>query len=216
VMGSESDPDYTFTTNVAGTWQVAQAARQAGVNHLVFASSREVYGDPSELPVSELTALKPRNRYGASKVAGEAILSALCACWPAISIVRLSNVIGPGDSGRVIPLWLRNARAGCPLKVFGGDQVLDLVPVDFVCAALGKIASGVPLASPLNVATGTRTPILGLARRIIELTGSTSSVEVVPARGPEVTRFCADVTGLRTALQMEPPRDPLAAIEASW
>jgi UDP-glucose 4-epimerase len=216
VMGSESDSDYTFGTNVVGTWEVAQAARRAGVNHLVFASSREVYGDQAQLPVSESAALNPRNTYGASKVAGEAILSVLGSSWPAVSIVRLSNVIGPGDSGRVIPLWLRNARAGCPLKVFGGGQVLDLVPVAFVCSALARIVTGNPLEAPLNIASGTQTPMLRLARRIIELTDSASAVEVVPARGPEVTRFCADVTNLRAVLQMEPPSDPLGCIEASW
>ena len=216
VMGSESDPEYAFSTNVVGTWEVAQAARQAGVGHLVFASSREVYGDPAELPVKESAPFQPRNAYGASKVAGEAVLSMSGGSLPAVSVVRLSNVIGPGDSGRVIPLWLRNARAGCPLRVFGGDQVLDLVPMAFVCAALTKVATGSPLNGPLNVASGTQTPILRLAKHIIELTDSRSKIEIVPARGPEVTRFCADVSNLREVLRLAPPADPLAAIEASW
>ena len=139
-MGSQSDPEYAFSTNVTGTWEVLSAARECAVRHLVFASSREVYGDAAALPVAESTALRPSNTYGASKVAGEAILSALDRSWPEVSILRFSNVIGPGDRGRVIPLWIRNARQGCPLTVFGGDQILDLVPVDFVVEGMAALA----------------------------------------------------------------------------
>jgi UDP-glucose 4-epimerase len=215
VMGSQSDPDYAFSTNVAGTWEVAQAARASGVRHLVFASSREVYGEPQHLPVHEDTPLSPKNAYGASKVAAEVMLSALARDWPLISVIRLSNVIGSGDCGRVIPLWLERARAGCPLEAFGGKQVLDLAPVDFVIDSLVSIGAGAPCAEPVNIGSGVGTPILDLARHIIELAGSSSELRVLPPRGPEVTKFVADTTRLRS-LGMTPPADPLAAIEASW
>lgn len=216
VMGSEQDRDYTFSTNVVGTWNVAQAAEAAGVRHLVFASSREVYGDADCLPVRESAPLRPRNTYGASKVAAEAVLTGLAPNAPAVSTIRLGNVIGSGDSGRVIPIWLEQARAGRPLTVFGGSQLLDLVPVDFVCGVIARIVDRGPLVGPLNVASGRGTPILSLARRIINLTGSGSSVDIVPSRAPEVSRFCADVTRLRCELGMDPPNHPLLSIEATW
>lgn len=216
VMGSEADPDYTYATNVTGTWNVAVAARECGVGHVVFASSREVYGDAATLPVPETAPFKPHNLYGASKVAGEVLLGALSAGGPAVSIVRLSNVIGRGDSGRVVPLWLKAAAEGCPLTVFGGEQVMDLVPVGFVCKALERVLHLGPLDAPLNIGSGRETRILDLARHIVALTESPSAIEVVPPRGPEVTRFCADVSGLRAELGLEPPLDPLAAIEADW
>lgn len=216
VMGSESDPDYTFTTNVVGTWEVVRAATEAGVRQLVFASSREVYGDVEEIPVLESAPIRPRNTYGASKAAAEAVLSGLGATAPSVSILRLANVIGPGDSGRVTPLWLDRARVGQPLQVFGGEQVLDLIAVDFVVDAVARVIARGGVPGAMNVGSGVGVAILDLARRILDLTGSESPVEVLSRRGPEVSRFCADTRRLRTELQLLPPANPLEAIEAWW
>ena len=71
VMGAVTDLDYSFTTNVFGTFEVLRAAKEAGVRRVVFTSSREVYGDAAVLPVSEDAPLHAKNAYGASKVAGE-------------------------------------------------------------------------------------------------------------------------------------------------
>jgi nucleoside-diphosphate-sugar epimerase len=214
VMGSESDPDYAYSTNVSGTWTVLQAAAACAVKHVVFASSREVYGDAESLPVVESAPLAPKNLYGATKAAAELIVRAQRDI--PVSVLRLANVIGAGDSGRVTPLWLAAARSDRPLYVYGGRQELDLVPVDFACEVLARVLTTGPLPGPLNVGTGTVTPIIELARKIIRLTGSNSCIEVEPDRGPEVTRFRADVSALRTVLGLEPPIDPLAHVKADW
>lgn len=216
VMGSEADPGYTYETNVAGTWNVAMACRATGVGHLIFASSREVYGDPETLPVAEETPVAPKNLYGASKAAGELLLRSGFAEAPGVSVLRLANVIGRGDAGRVIPLWLRAAQAGEPLRVFGGKQTLDLVPVAFVCDVVERLLEAGPIDGPLNVGSGTSTSILDLARLITRITGSASPIEVVPPRGPEVTHFSADTNRLRQVLGLQPPAEPLSSIEADW
>lgn len=213
VMGSQSDPSRTFETNVTGTWNVARAAAEAGVRHLVFASSREVYGEPATLPVSEETPFAPRNLYGASKVAGEALLSTLPGSTPAVSILRLGNVIGSGDSGRVLPLWLAAAQSGQPLTLFGGQQVLDFVPVELVCEAFTRAVERGPLARPVNVASGRGITLVQLAARIQSLFAEMPpKVEVLPAREVEVTKFTADVTRMRSDLGLEPPQDPLGCL----
>lgn len=216
VMGSEVDRDYAFATNVQGTWEVAQAAEASGVKHLIFASSREVYGNAKVFPVKECAPLAPFNFYGASKAAGESVLCAWRGKSLGVSILRLSNVIGSGDCGRVIPLWLERARNNAPLTVYGGKQVLDLVPVDFVATAILRTAEIGPVDGPVNVATGVETRIHDLARHIITLTGSKSAIEIVEARGPEITRFCADTSRIRTELKLTPPAHPLEAIETTW
>src|SRR4051794_28418552 len=71
VMGAVRDPDSSFATNVVGTFNVLRASANLGVERVVFASSREVYGEPIELPVDEDAPLMPINSYGASKIAGE-------------------------------------------------------------------------------------------------------------------------------------------------
>lgn len=214
VMGSQSNPNLTFSTNVSGTWSVAQACRMAGIGHLVFTSSREVYGEALTLPVTEDHPIAPRNLYGASKAAGEMLLRTLPAGGPAVSILRLANVIGPGDSGRVLPLWLDAAERGSELTIFGGQQLLDFVPVDLVVEALLRVAEGEPLADPVNIGSGRGSTLQELANFVIETTASRSNVILLPARGPEVMRFQADVSRMQSVLGIEPPVRPLDSIRA--
>lgn len=216
VMGSNADPDYAFETNVTGTWNIAVAAREERVGHLVFSSSREVYGETDALSVPESAPLRPHNLYGASKAAAEMLLAGLPEGAPRVSILRLANVIGPGDSGRVVPLWLQSAREGTPLTVYGGRQVMDLVPVDVACRAIVNTLSRGPLDGPVNVGSGVATPILSLAAHIIQLTHAASATEIVPARSVEVTRFCASTERMQAILGVIPPERPLEAIEVDW
>lgn len=212
VMGAMSDIDYSFETNVAGTFNALRAAGAAGVARFVFASSREAYGEPAAVPVGEADPLVARNPYGASKVAGEAY----CRTWATmsplqVSILRFANVYGLRDSGRVIPLWVSAALRGEPLTLFGGRQVIDFVPVSLAVQALLR-AGEQPLDGPVNIGSGSGTSLLELAERILALTGRRSRLEMLPARGAEVVRFVADVSRMRALLGIEPPADPLAAL----
>ena len=216
VMGSVDDPTYCYETNVAGTWHVFEAARASGVEQLVFTSSREVYGEPDRLPVAEDAPLRSKNTYGASKIAGEAILSMGGADHPGVSVLRLTNVVGPGDRDRVIPLWVEAARAGEALRIFGGEQQIDFVPVGTVVECVMRALERGPLDAPVNVGSGRTTTLQALAERVLVAFSrngtSGSEVQILPSRGPEVARFCADVTRMGTLLGVAAPTDPLAEL----
>ncbi len=209
VLGAESDADYTFQTNVRGTYDLLRAARTSGVRRVVFTSSREVYGDSLQVPVPETAALRPKNLYGASKVAGEAYCSVFESEGLETAVLRLANVYGPGDRDRVIPLFVERAIEGQPLVLYGGQQVLDFVWIDTVVEALWKVGFGDWIRGPLNIGSGQGITISNLARRVVELAGSRSSLEILPSRQTEVTRFIADGTRARHALGLHPPADPL-------
>jgi UDP-glucose 4-epimerase len=209
VMGALDDPEYSFTTNAYGTFNILRAAVEAKAARVVFSSSREVYGEPQYTPVDEEHPLAAKNPYGASKLAGEAYCRTFSHCHNLdVAILRLANVYGAGDSGRVIPLWLGNAIAGRDLRVFGGSQVLDFVWIDLVVDALTH-AGAHGLAQPTNIGSGSGTSVLELGRRILEVTGSKSSLVRVSSRSAEVTRFVADTARMR-ALGLQPDADPLA------
>ena len=213
VMGSQHDPSYTYETNVTGTWNIARAASECGLRQFVFASSREVYGEAAVLPVREDAPLAPHNLYGASKVAGEMLLQSLPWPTPEVAILRLGNVIGPGDAGRVTPLWLEAARERRPLILFGGEQILDFVPVSLVCNAFLRVLDSGAAIKPVNVASGRATTLRELSSRIRALYPQHApAVDVRPARAVEVTRFVADVNRMREVLGLEPPADPLSIL----
>jgi len=210
VMTAEEDRETSFSSNVVGTYNLLAAAEKAGAARVVFTSSREVYGDPLELPVPESAPLAPKNMYGASKVAGEAICSAFRHAGLDTRILRLSNVYGPRDRDRVIPLFIGNAQSGHALTLFGGEQVLDLVWVGVVVDALLKAGLDDSAAETLNIGGGIGTPIKDLANRVLLETKSSSSISVLPSRSPEVTRFVADVRRAQQVLNLKLPRDPLS------
>jgi nucleoside-diphosphate-sugar epimerase len=126
-----------------------------------------------------------------------------------IAIVRLSNVYGPGDRGRVIPRFVESALSGLPMTLFGGDQVMDFVWIETVLDALVRLGFGPSLASPINVGSGRGVSIVELCERVIREAGSKSGVEIVPARGSEVVRYVADIRAAQETLGLESPSDPL-------
>jgi UDP-glucose 4-epimerase len=209
VLAAAGDPEYCFDTNVSGTFRVLHAARLNGVKRVVFTSSREVYGEPAKLPVSETDPLLPANAYGASKAAGEMCCRSFAGDGPEIAIVRLSNVYGPGDRDRVIPRFVRKAILGLPLTVFGGAQILDFVWIGTVAEALLRSAFGPHIAFPLNIGSGQGVSILELCQRIVYIAGSRSPIDIRAARSGEVVRFVADITAARQAFGLTVPADPL-------
>ena len=217
VLGAVSDLDYSFTSNVVGTYNVLVAAREADVGRIVFSSSREVYGEVDQVPVAEDHPMNPKNAYGASKVAGEVYCRVFQNTYGLdVSVLRLANVYGPGDSDRVIPIWLDRARRGEDLELYGGTQVLDFVPVGLVVEALRRAAERSLGGQPLNVGSGVGTTLYDLAARIQALSGAAVGLRVLPARAVEVTRFVADVSRMHALLGLEPPSDPLVALPDLW
>ena len=217
VLGSVTDTDYSFTSNVVGTYNVLVAARDAGVERVIFTSSREVYGEVEHLPVAEDRPMDPKNAYGASKVAGEVYCRTFQNTYGLdVSVLRLANVYGSGDRDRVIPIWLDRARRGEDLEIYGGAQVLDLVTVALVVAALRRAAEVSLGGRVVNVGSGVGTPLRDLADRIVRLPSREVGLRVAPARSIEVTRFVADVARMRDLLDLAPPADPLEGLAALW
>ena len=214
VMGSSHNLDYSFSTNVLGTYNVLKAARECGVRRVVFASSREVYGEPELLPVAEDHPPISKNAYGASKIAGELYCRVFQQLYGLdIAILRLTNVYGSRDKGRVIPLWLDLARRDENLIVYGGHQQIDFVWIDQVVEALVRASSMDIIGQPVNIGSGKAVDILTLGQRIIDLVDSSSTLDIQPSREEEVTCFEADITRMQQLLNLRPPSDPLFGLE---
>ena len=213
VMSAVADADYSFHTNVVGTYNILEAAKSCGVRRVIFSSSREVYGEPAEIPVPETAPTAPKNPYGASKAAGETY----CGVWSSaaleVQVLRFANIYGPRDRERVIPTWMERALAGEPLELYGGEQIIDFIWVGTAVEALIAAARLRQTSSAINVGSGVGTRLHDLADRILEMTGDVSKKALLPSRTPEVARFVADVRRLRSVLGIEPDRDPLGHLD---
>jgi UDP-glucose 4-epimerase len=212
VIRASSDIDGCIADNITGTANVVKAARASGVRRLIFSSSREVYGEATEIPIAETAPLRPKNPYGMSKVAGEMCCQIARSEGLETTILRIANAYGAGDHDRVIPNFVNNALCGLPLKVYGGNQVLDFVRVEFVIEALMKVGLGPYVPGPLNIASGKGTTVLKLAERILGLVRSRSKIEILPGREIETSRFVASTSAAEAALDMPPESDSLASL----
>src|SRR5207237_3198228 len=135
-------PGGTFDTNVAGTHALLEAARAAGVQSLAFASTNAVTG-PMEAPaIVETAVLKPLTPYGATKAAGEMLMSAYTASYGVRCVcLRLTNVYGPGMQAKdsIVARLMRAIRLEREFEIYGdGRQVRDYVHVSDVSDAVRR------------------------------------------------------------------------------
>jgi UDP-glucose 4-epimerase len=181
-------PRAAFDVNVAGSFNVFEACIAAGVERLVYSSSASVYGDAVEEPMTEDHPFNNTNFYGATKIAGEAMVRALHHRYglPYVGL-RYMNVYGPRQDYRgayiaVIMKMLDAIDRGEPLSVYGdGSQAYDFVHVTDCAAANVAAMTADTVDRFYNVGTGVRTSVLELAEKLIELTGGTATIEYQPA-----------------------------------
>jgi len=95
VRGGQTQPRVDLEQNIIATWNVLEAMRQAGVQQIVFASSATIYGEPLLFPTPEDYAPLQTSLYGASKLAGEAMIQAYCEYYAMRSFIyRFVSWIG--------------------------------------------------------------------------------------------------------------------------
>ena len=207
------DPMATHLANATGTLEVLEAARRAAGSvpgndvgpHVIVASSSSVYGANPALPKHEDLATVPMSPYGASKLATEAYALAYQHSYglPVLAF-RFFNVFGPLQAAdhayaAVVPLFAAAALAGRPIVVEGdGHQSRDFTYVGTVAALItDAVARRVTHPEPVNLAFGTRTEILELARLLEELVGHPLEIEHTDARVGDVRHSQNDPTRLR-------------------
>jgi UDP-glucose 4-epimerase len=165
------NPGLYFENNVSGSLELLRAMVRHSVPHIVFSSTAAVYGEPTELPITESAPTAPTNPYGASKLAVDNLISAFCTAHGLSAVsLRYFNVAGSykgigerhATETHLIPNMLR-ATSSNPLKVFGTDYqtsdgtcVRDYVHIeDLANAHLGALRLTTPSEhSIINLGSG--------------------------------------------------------------
>lgn len=180
-------PRSAFDVNIRGTFNVMEACVKKGVKRLVYSSSASVYGDAVREPMDEDHPFNNKNFYGATKIAGEAMLRAFHHRYGLnYAGLRYMNVYGPrqdyhGAYIAVIMKMLDAIDKGDGPTILGdGSEAFDFVAVEDcgkanVCAMKSEATD-----RSYNVGTGKRTSLKELAEMLIKITGCQKPINYAP------------------------------------
>lgn len=213
VRPSIADPVIYADVNVTGTAVLLEAARHAGVNRIVFASSSSVYGNAANVPFRESEPLSaPVSPYAATKRSGELPCETFAELQREMRIIslRLFTVYGPRQRPDLaIHKFTRLILAGEPLPFFGdGTFSRDFTYVtdtlQGVIGALERTKSMAPTHEIYNLGESATTTLSELVRLIEAAVGKPAALQRLPEQPGDVRCTFADVSRARDALGYAP------------
>ena len=220
VLWGEKSPQKCKLVNVSGTENVLKAAYHADSKPWVlYASSREVYGQQDDLPVSEEAPLKPCNHYARSKAAAEQLVNHYHSQGLTAAIMRFSNVYGSIDDhpDRVIPAFSKAAALGEPLYLEGEHNVFDFTAVDDVVRGIilnmQKLKQGQCLP-PIHLTTGRGITLAQAADIAIAASQKQSEICYRAPRSYDVAKFIGATQTAKQLLGWEAKIQPEKGIPA--
>ena len=180
-------PRSAFDVNVRGTFNVMEACVANGIKRLISSSSASVYGDAIKEPMDEDHPFNNKNFYGATKIAGEALLKSFHHRYGLDYVgLRYMNVYGPRQdyNGSYVAVIMKMLdaidRGDSPTIMGDGSEAFDFIAAEDcglanICAMKSDVTN-----QNYNVGTGIRTSLKELAEIIIEITGVDKKINYVP------------------------------------
>lgn len=202
---SMSDPGLYFDNNFTGSLQLLEAMRRSGVRDIVFSSTCATYGNPEQIPISELHPQRPVNPYGESKLMVEKILRWYGEIhkmrWIALRYFNAAGADPEGEIGEhhdpethLIPLVLEAAQSPeRPVSIFGtdyptpdGTAVRDYIHVTDLAKAHLKALEYVVLEREnraFNLGTGNGHSVQEVITAVAAVTGQQPALRKISASG---------------------------------
>jgi len=209
---SYHSPDTYIDTNIKGTLNVVQAARELGVDKVIQTSTSEVYGTAQYVPIDESHPLQGQSPYSASKIGSDQIaLSFYKSFGTPVAIIRPFNTYGPRQSARaVIPTIITQIAAGkTRIKLGALSPTRDFNYIkDTVDGFLAVAQSDKAIGEVINIGSNFEVSIGDTVRTIAELMDTaidilTDEVRLRPEKS-EVERLWADNAKAKKLLQWQP------------
>ncbi|XKF07176.1 NAD-dependent 4,6-dehydratase LegB [Vreelandella venusta] len=214
-------PDSYVDTNIKGTLNICQAARENGVKRVIHTSTSEVYGTAKYVPIDEKHPLQPQSPYSASKIAADAMaMSFYNAFGLPVTVARPFNTYGPRQSARaVIPTIISQIASGMKqIKLGDVSPTRDFNYVEDTCRGFLALANcDAAVGQAVNIASNYEISVGDTLNVIRELMGSdvefvTDEQRLRPGRS-EVFRLWGDNTRLRELTGFSPQHDIRAGLQ---
>lgn len=217
---SYHSPQNYVETNIQGTLNIVQAAKELNLDKIIHTSTSEVYGTAQYAPIDELHPLQPQSPYSASKIAADQMaLSYYYAFQLPVTVIRPFNTFGPRQSARaVIPTIIT--------QIANGQQTIDLGSVtptrdftyveDTARAYAKTLTANDIIGKTLNLGTNFEISIGDLVKEIADLMQSDIQIACDEQRlrpnKSEVERLLSNNTLAKSLLNWEPQRQGLAGL----
>ena len=209
---SYSAPKSYVDTNVTGTLNLLNGARDSSIQRFVQTSTSEVYGTALKVPISEEHPIQPQSPYSASKIAADALVKSFHSSFGLpITIARPFNTFGPRQSARaVIPTVISQIAAkNTSIKLGDTRPTRDFNFVEDTCKGLYLVGSSPStLGETVNIGSNFEVSIGETVELISKLMGRKISIESDPARmrpkDSEVNRLWCDNEKIKALTGFEP------------
>lgn len=213
--GKESinTPEEYFLNNEYGTFKLIQTLmRTKNRPFFIYASTTEVYGALDYIPIDEKHPLNPQTVHAVTKLAAEKhVLAAGKWCNYPVAAFRFANTYGENQNicgyTSVVASFIDRALRNEPLIVYGtGEQTRDFIYIKDAAMALCRAVANIELVEgkTMNIATGKQTSINDLAKKIIQLTGATSEIIMLPCEKGDPEGGPISIALVRQALEWSP------------
>ena len=209
---SYESPNSYVETNIGGTLNIIQAAKELGIRRIIHTSTSEVYGSALTVPITEDHPLQGQSPYSATKIAADQLVNSFYASYnlPVVTL-RPFNTFGPRQSARaVIPAIVTQlAMEGSKLKLGALTPTRDFTYIDdTVSAFISVIRSEKGIGEVFNVGSNFEISVGETAEIIAELMGVPSELikdqERVRPVNSEVDRLWADNTKIKNIFDWKP------------
>jgi nucleoside-diphosphate-sugar epimerase len=212
VLWVEEQPNVCIDIMINGTQNMLEEAAKSNANWFIFGSSREVYGDSIEIPVTEECSIAPVNVYGKNKVAAEEIVCSFHSekrLPIRKAILRYSNVYGSWHDhhDRVVPAFVKSAITGECIEIHGNDRMFDFTHVEDVVKATMNAIDCLRRKSDMiccHITTGRGTTLEELANLAMSATGNSCTVRYSEPRTNDPSKFVGDNDRCRELLGIVP------------
>ncbi len=206
-------PADTVATNVGGTLNVLDAARDGGAEKVVIASTSEVYGTPLYVPIDEKHPLQAQSPYAASKIAADKLAESYHLSYDLpVVILRPFNTYGPRQSARaIVPAIVVQALSGDKVRLGSLETTRDLMYVDDTVAGfLAAARHEAGIGRVINIGTGGDVSIGELADLIFFILGDKKAIVVDEERvrppQSEIKRLLCNYSLAQELIGWEPSR----------